>query len=127
MFILILILTLVINLSLSGFYLINPRFHREDWRGLVSYIKMSDSLSKSAVLFVSGGQTEAFKYYDPQEEIKVGGPELIGSRYDIIWLVRYVQPIFDPKDTARSRLEGLGYLKIGEHDFNGVVVWKYVK
>ena len=123
----VLILSLIINLSLAGFYLVNPRFHRENWRDLVTYVSSGNGPSRSAVVFVSDSQTEAFRYYDPANEIKVGGPKLIGVGYDTIWLMRYVQPIFDPNDMVRKDIESLGYIKIGEHNFNGVTVWKYMK
>ena len=120
-------LTLIINLFLSGYYLINPKFHRENWRELVDYISQSNNLDKSMVIFVTYGQREAFRYYDPAGKIKVNGPALIYDGYDIIWLMRYAQPIFDPNDSVRKDIEKLGYLKIGEHNYNGVSVWKYIK
>ncbi len=120
-------LVLVANLLLSGCYLFNSRFHREDWRGLVNYIGQSKNLDRGIVIFTTYGQREAFRYYDPAGEIKVNGPALIYDGYDIIWLMRYAQPIFDQNDSVRKDVEKLGYLKLGEYDFNGVVVWKYIK
>jgi 4-amino-4-deoxy-L-arabinose transferase-like glycosyltransferase len=120
-------LILTINLFLSGYYLASPRFHRENWRDLIGDIGRSGNLDKSAVIFVSYGQKEAFRYYDPAGKIKVDGPALIYNGYDIVWLMRYAQPIFDPDDKVRKDLEQLGYLKTGEHNYNGVPVWKYIK
>jgi len=118
---------LIINLFLSGYYLFDPKFHREDWRGLITHIKLSNDQSKSIVIFVTHSQTEAFKYYDPKGEVRVNGPELIKGGYSTIWLMRYAQPIFDPKDSVRGEVESNGYIKVSSYDFKGVEVWKYVR
>jgi uncharacterized membrane protein len=120
-------LTMAINLLLSVYYLIDTKFHREDWRGLVSYINQSNYLNRGIVIFVTYNQREAFRYYDTDRKIRINGPAYIYEGYDIIWLMRYAQPIFDPNDKVRKDIESLGYSKIGEHDFNGVTVWKYIK
>lgn len=117
-------LVLAMNLIFTGIYLFNPRFHRENWRSLVSFIE-SQSGAKSITIFPSGGQMEAYRYYS-----KLGtfaGPEAINSNYQTIWLMRYVQEIFDPQDSVKGKIESLEYKKTMEYDFNGVVVWKYIK
>ena len=40
--------------------------------------------------------------------------------------MRYVQPIFDPQDNLRKKVEE-SYKKTREKDFNGVTVWEYEK
>lgn len=120
-------LALIINLLLSGYYLVDLKFHRENWKDLINYISQSNSLDRSIVIFVTNNQREAFRYYDPVGKIRVNGPALINDGYDTIWLMRYTQPIFDPNDQVRKNIENLGYVKTGEHDFNGVSVWKYIK
>jgi hypothetical protein len=42
-----------------------------------------------------------------------------------VFLLRYVQEIFDPKDEKRAYLEAIGYKFIRQENFNGVVVWEY--
>lgn len=114
----------VVNLVASGIYLFNPRFYREDWRGAVSYIESNSHLD-SSVIFVSKNQRDAYHYY--AQEIPSFGPEGADLNFPQVWLMRYVQPIFDPKDEVRSKIESMGYQKTEEKDFNGVVVWRYVK
>ena len=41
--------------------------------------------------------------------------------------MRYVAEIVDPQDLARQEIESLGYQKVDELNFNGVVVWEYLK
>jgi hypothetical protein len=115
----------VVNTASTAVYLFNKGFHREDWRGLVEYIEDRSSDKKSIVLFVSDSQMEAVKYYSIYS--KISGPSGLSNDHDQIWLMRYVQPIFDPNDTLRKDIENLGYEKKEEHNFNGVGVYGYVK
>lgn len=115
---------ILVNLTASGTYLFNSRFQREDWKGAVSYIENNSGVS-SAVVFVSKNQRDPYHYY--ANKVPSFGPEGIVLNFPEIWLMRYVQPIFDPKDTVRSKIEDMGYQKVDERDFNGVVVWRYAK
>jgi mannosyltransferase len=117
-------LIIAINLVSSFMYLGNQKFQREDWRSAVSYIE-HNKIKSSAVIFPANSQMEAYHYYAPQATIY--GPEAIKNNYSEVWLIRYAQPISDPNDTTRLRLEGFGYKKAREIDFNGVVVWRYTK
>ena len=117
-----LILVIAINLVTSFIYLTNIKFQREDWRSAVSYIEHNKS-SNSVVIFPADSQMEAYRYYDPKALIY--GPSGIRTCYSEIWLIRYAQPISDPNDITRFRVESLNYTKSSEYDFNGVTVWKY--
>ena len=123
-FTLALVFVLGVNLVSSGAYLYNQKFQREDWRGLVDHIER-ESKGESITLFVSNGQMEAYNYYSTSG--RIAGPKGLSSEYDQIWLMRYVKDIFDPKDELRIQVESLGYEKMEELDFNGVVVWRYEK
>lgn len=113
---------LLINITATSIYLFNPRFHRENWRGAISWIE--DGTDNKAVVFVTKGQQEAYRYY--VKETPVVDYAILGdTSFDTIFLMRYTQPIFDPQDTMRRAIENLGYIKLDERDFNGVVVWKY--
>ena len=127
----------VVSLVSTGIYLFNPKFQREDWKGLVAYVS-AKSTNNSAVLFVNNSQMEAYEYYlsgivyykercfNCQETIVPPlSPEEFDGRYDTVWLMRYVQPVFDAEDDTRNMIEELGYKKEREYDFNGIVVWKY--
>src|SRR3989339_1407485 len=67
------------------------------------------------------------KYRNYSQTVPSYGPEGVNGGYQFIWLVRFSQPIFDPKDKLRHDIENAGYKKIEEKDFNGVVIWKYEK
>jgi len=115
---------LIINLFSTAIYLFNPRFQRENWRGLVSFVE-SQKTAKSITLFVADSNMEAYRYYD--SNAKISGPGAMSGNNDQIWLMRYLQPVFDPSDSLRAKIQDAGYNKEGEYDFNGVVVWKYKK
>lgn len=115
---------LVVNLFSTGIYLFNPRFHREDWKGAVSYIE-KNSQGDAAVVFVSKNQRDPYHYY--AKGVPSFGPEGANFGFPKVWLIRYVQPIFDPKDNLRRKIEETGYKKMDEKDFNGVMVWEYEK
>lgn len=115
----------IFNLVTTSIYLFTPRFHREDWRSAASWIR-ENSREKAGTLFVGQGQMEPYHYYNPGVPAfgQTGWEE---QGFDTIYLMRYVQPILDPQDLLRQKVEENGYQKLGEHDFNGVVVWEYQK
>jgi len=120
-----LLIMVLVNIVFSGIYLFNLGFHRENWRGLVSFINKESNNTNSITLFVADLNMEAYRYYD--SSAKISGPEGLNSGFNQVWLMRYLQPVFDPFDTLRAKIQDAGYNKEGEYDFNGVVVWKYVK
>lgn len=117
-----LVILLTANFLFLARYYQNSRFHRENWRGLVEYVR-AESVENSRVVFVADSQMEGYKYY--RSEADLAGPGDVDDSYDEVWLMRYVQDIFDPGDEVRRSIEELGYKKASEHDFNGVVVWRY--
>jgi mannosyltransferase len=113
----VLCLILGINLTASFYYLLTPRFHREDWRAAAA------AVGSSKIVFPSDSQKEALIYYGKGGQI-INFSRLDGNDTEI-WLSRYVWEIFDPADTARIRIESLGYNKTSTHNFNGVIFIKY--
>ena len=111
------ILTLSINILSSTYYLFNPIFHRENWRGAVAKI------GPDTIVTVSESQKEALMYYQ-KTTVNINNLEQ-GSKK--VWLIRYVWPINDPESFAPKLLEGLGYNKDQEWDFRGVEFWEYSK
>ncbi|CAN5302305.1 hypothetical protein BH10PAT1_BH10PAT1_3080 [soil metagenome] len=112
------ILVVVINLITSFMYLTNIRFQREDWRGFSKFI------GNNPVIFPADSQKEAFLYYNSNANI-LNVNDLNNMKN--VWLMRYAQPISDPSDSTRMKIENLGYIKTNEYDFNGVTVFKYAK
>lgn len=117
-------LVFAINLSSIGYYLLNTKFQREDWRGLTSFVE-SKKTQNSITVFIADSNMEAYLFYAPNA--KIAGPEGVRRGFDQVWLMRYVQEIFDLADHTRIRVESLGYKKAGEFNFNGVPVWEYIK
>jgi mannosyltransferase len=108
---------LLINISSSMYYLLTPRFQREDWR------KAVDIIGSDTIILPAYSQAEALEYYSKGGQI-ININNFEGSNREI-WLSRYVWWVFDPTDSARKKIEGLGYNKVLESNFNGVVFYKY--
>jgi len=118
------VLLIITNMAFSLTYLLNLRFHRENWRDLVSYIKEQSQSKKSLVVFPTNSQQEAYVYYVGKRASYYGE---VNGKEEQIWLMRYVQDIADPKDNAKLKIENLGFEKTEEKNFNGVLVWRYQK
>ncbi len=115
---------LFINLTAGSLYLFTPRFHREDWKSAVAWIEQNAAGKSAATLFVTNNQRDPYIYYS--KGIPSFGPDGLGrGNFEKIYLMRYVQPIFDPQDSLRKKIESVGYQKLVEKDFNGVTVWVY--
>jgi|SRR3989344_2734652 len=112
-------LILGINLISTMYYLLTPKFQREDWRG-AAY-----ALGADKIVFPAATQKEALIYYGKGEQII--NPSQITPKDKEIWLSRYVWEIFDSGDSTRKSVEALGYNKASEYNFNGVVLWRYTK
>jgi len=118
------IVVLIFSLASQIYFWFNPRFHREDWRGAVSWIEEKAKGVNSGAVFVTIYQTAPYNYY--AAKVPFYGPDgWQAENLKQIFLMRYVQPIFDPKDLLRQKVEGSGYQKVEEKDFNGVTIWYY--
>ena len=111
-----------VNIVSASYYLLNPKMHREDWRGFAKEVQES-SQERFRVVFPSLNNQEGFVYYFGAEN--VSGSLVLLTNYQTIWLVRYLYTFYDIDDTLKNRVESAGFSKIQELDFNGVVVWKY--
>ncbi|MEK7127563.1 MAG: glycosyltransferase family 39 protein [Patescibacteria group bacterium] len=108
----------LISLISLIYFNIKPQFHREDWRGVVAYVQ------NNKVFMPSRAQDAPLKYYNPNVVVNDVNNINIGQDRTV-YLIRYVQEIFDQRDFLRHVLELSGYTKTDEKVFNGVVVWKY--
>jgi uncharacterized membrane protein len=114
---------LSLNLITTAYYLGNRSFWREDWRGIAYYIE-SSKLSNSVTLFRANSNTEAYLYYAPNA--KIAGPEQILGSYSEIWVLNYLQEVYDPDGLQTEQLKKAGYKEVGEKDFRGIGVKRYV-
>jgi len=127
---------ILIELFCSLIYLLNPGYQREDWRGVVNYLK---SMKNSQVLFESSGILPPFDYY-AKGELNAKGAlkdfparnendvvDLSGVENDI-YLIDYLVEISDPNRLVAKKLAELGYKQTGIQNFTGVgFVYHYVK
>jgi uncharacterized membrane protein len=104
----------------------NPRFHRENWKGAVKHIESNSVPGKSATLIISANQGDPYKFYSKSIPL-ITEEDLSREGLTHIWLLRYVQPIFDPQDNLRKQIETAGFKKANELDFNSIVIWEYKK
>lgn len=115
----IILIILIINLFSTGVYLINSRFHRENWKEVAKLI------GNEKIVFPVNSQKEALTYYGKNKQIIA--KEELTSKDQEIWLSRYVWDIFDPTDLTRKYIESLGYNKVVETNLNGVILIKYAR
>lgn len=115
-----------VNLLSILIYVYKDELHREDWRSAVSYLEEKSKGEKTVSVFVTNSQRDPYLYYAKSVQ-SMSIKYFDNNMYDKVWLFRYVQPIFDPTDSARRKIELLGFKKVDEKDFNGVTVWEYAK
>lgn len=97
-----------------------PRFQREDWRNATKYFESDPGL----ILIPSQAQSAPIVYYDPKLPLQDKN-NLNLTNYHTVYLLRYVQEIFDPEDYERKIIEATGYHRIAIYNFNGIVAWIY--
>jgi uncharacterized membrane protein len=123
-----------VNLFCSGVYLFNPKFHREDWRGMVEWLQKRNQNYGAPVLILPQ-ISKPFEYYDRGEsDIAYINPSTSENLYESIhrnwrqvYLVSYGLPIFDPAGKIREKLKKVGYEIRKGKSFRrvGVEVWSY--
>jgi len=114
-------------------YYFNPFFQREDWKGLVNYLKHQEN---SVVLLPSETSNWPIKYYDPSGEIKLisAASEVkkvngfyLKNETNKVFYIRYLTSLFDPNEIILKELEGKGYTKEREINFNQIPLWEFSK
>lgn len=113
----------VISLAMFNLY---PRYQRENWREAAKYMQNA----RGNIIMPSLAQAAPLNYYYPKASVedREALPALVEYRNIYtknLYLVRYVQEIFDPEDEERKLIESASFIKTEEKNFNGVIVWKY--
>lgn len=132
-----LIAVVTIEVFSSGIYLLNPLYQREDWRGLVSFLKSKED---NLILFESSGSLAPFDYYAKNSLNAKGALKDFPARnendvialqnQDVkdIYLIDYLVDISDPTRLVDKKLTNLNYKIIETNDFHGVgFVYHYQK
>ena len=120
---------LVIQIFSALVYLFNPLFQRDDWKGVVDFLKSKDSV----VLFESSGTLPPFDYYAKGEIDARGALKDFPAKdiFDVVlenilqekketYLIEYLVDISDPQRLVQKRLMQLRYKEIGITNFTGV-------
>ena len=118
----VIVLILFVNFVSLGAYYFNPYFHREDWRGLVNFLKEQEGIA----VLPSDNSNWPIRYYDPKNEIKlIYGVTRTDKTEGKVFFIRYLIPLFDPKENILAELSVLGYTKVKEISFNQIPIWEY--
>lgn len=130
---------LIVQVFSASVYLFNSSYQREDWRGLVNYLKSVDS--NLLILFESSGTLPPFDYYAKSSLNAKGALKdfpakveddvidlMVYQNLKDIYLINYLVEISDQNRLVDKKLIQLGYRIMNTYDFNGVgFVYHYVK
>ncbi len=134
-----LITVFLIELFCSFVYLLNSTYQREDWKGVVNFLR---SQEPAIILFESSGTLAPFDYYangnlnakgslrdfPAKDESALIDLENLLKNSKEVYLVDYLVQISDPQRLVAKKLDRLGYQKVSIKDFNGVgFVYHYLK
>lgn len=117
-------LLIVTNLISSTAFIFLPQFHKENWRDLSLWID-SYPTDSAITIFPNLAQSAPYLYYQ-KRILPVSSIREQPDLPEVVFLMRYVQDIFDPEDAKRQDLEALGYQLVEQRNFNGVSVWAYL-
>lgn len=132
-------IVVLIQLFCALVYLLNPNYQREDWKGLVSFLK---SVQPQVILLESSGTFPPFDYYaegtlnakgalkdfPAKDETAVMDLKELLKKKGEVYLVNYLVQVSDPNRFVAKKLTDLGYLEKDIKDFHGVgFVYHYVK
>lgn len=120
---------IISSLFFLGFYYINPRFQREDWRSAVATVERRAG-SNGVILFEDNNIPAPFSYYSKNTALVITAFSKVpaGAQSDIkdlkglsrIFLFEYLIDINDPKRLLQKSLESSGFKKVDTYNFNGV-------
>ncbi len=131
---------LAVNLFSLGVYYFNPYFHREDWRGAVTYIE-KNSNEKTLVLIPSETSHWPYDYYSEKKVSLVGAAKsfgvvkkqnlanlvVSGEKPERIYYIYYLADLFDPQGLIPEWLEDQKFLKTKETSFNQIMLQEWSK
>lgn len=124
---------LAINLVSTTIYLLNPRFHRENWKAATKYIHQQATES-TIVLFESAETVAPFDYYNKgkveaygafnglsaEQNLVKNKLKDLTTRKNKIFLFQYLSGITDPQGILFEEITNQGFKNTSTKDFNGV-------
>ncbi|MBU1085400.1 glycosyltransferase family 39 protein [Patescibacteria group bacterium] len=113
------IILLLVNLTTSGIYLLNPIHHREDWRGLVQELSSSNH-TQAPVAILAPVRTPLIYYYAG----KIINYQDITPDFKTreLWLVPYAESIFEPFLETKKIINTLGFKEVYQRNFRGNLI-----
>lgn len=109
----------------SGWYLLDVKFHREDWRGVAAHVN-----TNSGDVLVANNEVFAPLLLYKVEDVKTGlkyvpasgedGLADVFSLADRVFYLEYLSGITDPGGVLLGKLHELGYEELSVRDFRGV-------
>lgn len=116
----------VASMFFSGIYLFNPKFHREDWRGMVNWLRQNNN---GGLVVILNQIDKPFDYYDKGRSqvcrlSRAADWQRCPPRREV-FLVSYGLPIFDSQDKIRGKLLQAGYRLKQGRSFRKVGVEKW--
>ncbi|MFH1244044.1 MAG: glycosyltransferase family 39 protein [bacterium] len=113
-------LVLSLNLLFLSLFWFNPRFHREDWRSLTSYLNAQEG----TVVLPSLKQDAPFIYYNLTLPLQ-STLDPVDTKH--VYYVKYVEDTFDPGHLGPANLARLGYTISSQRTYPGIAVDIYAK
>jgi uncharacterized membrane protein len=108
-------------LIFSLMYLLNPNYHREDWKGLTKSLSECQISNDKCQIYMIGSFGDPIKFYDPKIEIK-DIKTVIPTEKEIL-VIPYGEAIHGIN--IEEKLNNLGYKKTGEKNFRELVLEKW--
>lgn len=126
-------LVLIVNLTSTLIYLLNPKFQRENWKEAVVYISALKT-PNTVVLFEANYSMPPFDYYNkeniqshgalpgfsPKEEDVNKLTLELTTKKDKVFLFQYLAEITDPEGLAFNSLTKNGFTNSSTKDFRGI-------
>jgi len=117
---------LLINLLCSAIYLLNPKFHREDWQALTQAL-VSLNQKPYPVLIISVVDAPVKYYYTSQNYVPTDNLSSVLDQPEL-WYIPYAEPIFDSQLQTRHQLSQAGFQEDFKQHFRGnLTLIKYIK
>lgn len=131
--IVLIVFILIFEIFTTEAYLLNPKFHREDWKGASDFVN-KNSDNQTITLHKNNEIPASFKYYKLESVNSLAAFNKIPARsfddlidlnksllpFNRIFLFDYLVDITDPNRLLEKELEKIGFKKIKNYDFRGV-------
>lgn len=127
------IAVIVGEVAMSGIYLLNADFQREDWRNSVAFV-VENSDQNSIVLFENDEILSGFKYYANTSINALAGIKMnpVKTQTDLVdldnllagknkvFVYEYLFEVTDPNRLLKNKIINMGYSPKGVYNFRGI-------